>query len=272
MKTNSRAKYLLSDSLETVINIANLRIQNPENDLILDGVNKLNRDYSNKEIENLRLKIIEVTTRSLAEEFELFLASAGVRIRDSETFGKFVDFTYPYNLKKLLSNSILLVAFIIFIDEIDDVYRFLNDVLDVNDNEGLLVIDWFDGRNHVSSKLGLLLNLEIEKLSEKEILTSLSGDVCDFKIMAKVENGQLRVLLPEIIDSINGVNITRIRECDVCKEFFWAKRKDSYACSLKHAKVRQMRKLRKNWNKSGGLYLNARKTKKEKEIKDDGDI
>ncbi|CAN5698246.1 hypothetical protein BH18ACI1_BH18ACI1_17940 [soil metagenome] len=81
------------------------------------------------------------------------------------------------------------------------------------------------------------------------------------------KDGVVNFLISEWAEAIQGVNISRLRKCDICEKFFWASRKDTFACSKKHSKVRQMRLLRENWKDKGDLYLKARqkKTNKKKE-------
>jgi hypothetical protein len=69
--------------------------------------------------------------------------------------------------------------------------------------------------------------------------------------------------------AIDGVDITRVRRCEVCDKVYWAKRRDAFACTKEHAKVRQMRLLRANWKENGDLYKKARKkrVKERKETK-----
>lgn len=75
------------------------------------------------------------------------------------------------------------------------------------------------------------------------------------------EQGEIHFSVSKWAEVIQGVDISRIRRCEVCQKIFWAKRKDAFACSLKHAKTRQMRLLRANWKDKGDLYLKARKKK-----------
>lgn len=75
------------------------------------------------------------------------------------------------------------------------------------------------------------------------------------------QDGTIHFSISEWAKILQGVDITRIRLCEVCEDIFWAKRKDAFACSPKHSKVRQMRLLRKNWEEKGDLYLKARKKK-----------
>ncbi len=75
------------------------------------------------------------------------------------------------------------------------------------------------------------------------------------------KEGIVNFLVSEWAEAIQGANITRLRLCEVCEKFFWAARKDTFACSKKHSKVRQMRLLRENWKDKGDLYLKARQKK-----------
>ncbi len=96
-----------------------------------------------------------------------------------------------------------------------------------------------------------LQELTTKKLKDKVLATSISIN----------KNGEVSFSVSEWANALTGVDITRIRICEVCGKIFWANRKDAFACSKKHSKVRQMRLLRNNWKKSGDLYIKARKNK-----------
>jgi hypothetical protein len=72
-------------------------------------------------------------------------------------------------------------------------------------------------------------------------------------------NRHINFGLSEWARAINGVDITRVRRCEVCDKIFWANRRDAFACTKEHSKVRQMRLLRVNWRENGNLYKKARK-------------
>jgi hypothetical protein len=82
------------------------------------------------------------------------------------------------------------------------------------------------------------------------------------------QNGIVQYQVDEFSEAVSGVDIRRVRECEICACVFWAKNNNSWACSPKHSKARQMRLLRKNWKESGEYYLKARRRKNEKKIKE----
>jgi hypothetical protein len=108
----------------------------------------------------------------------------------------------------------------------------------------------FQKHNEHFAKLALQ-ELTTKKLKDKVLATSISIN----------KNGEVSFSVSEWANALIGVDITRIRICEVCGKIFWANRKDAFACSKKHSKVRQMRLLRNNWKKSGDLYVKARKNK-----------
>lgn len=95
---------------------------------------------------------------------------------------------------------------------------------------------------------------ELREVKEKVLAANISIN----------DKGEIQFSISDWATALQGVDITRIRLCDVCNKIFWANRRDAFACSKKHAKTRQMRLLRANWKEKESLYLNARKRKKEK--------
>jgi hypothetical protein len=103
-----------------------------------------------------------------------------------------------------------------------------------------------------------LINVR-EKLSETNV--SLS------------EDGVIKFELSPFAEALQGVNISRLRTCEVCGRFFWASRADAYTCSKQHAETRKKRLQRENWKEKGhtgnGGYLLSRRKKnaKKKQLK-----
>lgn len=99
--------------------------------------------------------------------------------------------------------------------------------------------------------------IKATKLKERILATSININ----------EKGEITFSISEWASALQGVDTTRIRICEICENIFWANRRDAFACSKKHAKIRQMRLLRANWKASQELYLEARrrKTNKNKE-------
>jgi hypothetical protein len=51
------------------------------------------------------------------------------------------------------------------------------------------------------------------------------------------DDGNLQISFNPFLEAIHGVDITRIRECPICRHFFWAGRKDKGYCSRQCADV-----------------------------------
>ena len=90
-----------------------------------------------------------------------------------------------------------------------------------------------------------------EKLSETNI--SLS------------EDGIINFEFSPYAEALQGVNISRLRVCEICSKFFWASRIDAFTCSKQHAETRKKRLQRQNWKEKGhtgkGGYLASRRKK-----------
>lgn len=56
--------------------------------------------------------------------------------------------------------------------------------------------------------------------------------------------GTIRVVNDEFLDAIDGVEITRIRECEICNRIFWAGRINQSACSTACAHALRNRRYR----------------------------
>lgn len=75
---------------------------------------------------------------------------------------------------------------------------------------------------------------------------------------------RIRVRKSTFAEAVEGVEYNRIRECEICRRIFWANREDKLCCSKEHGHVLRSRRARANWEKSGELYLRARREKKAK--------
>lgn len=119
--------------------------------------------------------------------------------------------------------------------------------IDFQNNE----ISYLDRKNH--EYLTRLANTELasKRQQDKILATTITLN----------EKGEIQFSISEWASALQGVDITRIRRCEICEKIFWANRSDAFACSKKHAKTRQMRLLRANWKEKEDLYLKARKKK-----------
>jgi len=95
----------------------------------------------------------------------------------------------------------------------------------------------------------------------KELITKKLKDRVLATSIKIAKDGRIEFSISEWANILQGVDITRIRICEICENIFWANRSDVFACSKKHSKVRQMRLLREHWKAKGDIYLKARQKK-----------
>jgi hypothetical protein len=133
---------------------------------------------------------------------------------------------------------------------------------------------WFES---ISSTLGYesKMDMDVVKSNFKTLLEMKREFTRSFqKLSAKVlateviwdKSGTINFKLSPYAELLQGVNVTRLRICEICSKFFWANREDTKTCSKLHAKTNRMRSLRKNWDEKRDQYLKARKKKKQKQI------
>jgi hypothetical protein len=110
----------------------------------------------------------------------------------------------------------------------------------------------------------------VDMVPQDEIQEAISGKLKDEVLASSVtiqRTGEVHFSISPWASAIQGVNISRIRRCEVCEKLFWARRRDAYACTPLHAKSRQMKRLRENWKEKGPLYLGARQKKRKRKEK-----
>lgn len=73
------------------------------------------------------------------------------------------------------------------------------------------------------------------------------------------EKGLVQKADAHILTVLIGKDITRIRQCAVCRNFFWANRKDRKCCSKKCADVNNQRNIRSKKKDNECLYKNPKK-------------
>ena len=76
------------------------------------------------------------------------------------------------------------------------------------------------------------------------------------------ENGKLEKKGNDFFEMFVGLDVRRIRNCSICRSFFWANRKDRQSCSIKCANALNQRKCRENKRISGLQYKEAERKKK----------
>src|SRR5215471_12452657 len=80
----------------------------------------------------------------------------------------------------------------------------------------------------------------------------------DDKSTIKIEAGDARSLL-----DLDGLDLRRIRRCEICNEYYYAPREDSRACSERHTSTLRQRDYRKLDNyRSRGLKTKSKGGKK----------
>lgn len=80
------------------------------------------------------------------------------------------------------------------------------------------------------------------------------------------ENGIAQVYAGDFGVAIDGVDVTRIRECKICSKIFWAGRKDSWCCSTGCADKRRKRQHRARYKERlAGPPTTAKPTPKVKQ-------
>ena len=79
--------------------------------------------------------------------------------------------------------------------------------------------------------------LPIRSSFEDELVTAVAD-----------QEGKFRVQHHPLLQAIEGVEVSRIRECDVCHQIFWAKRTDQHCCKQRCAKILRTRKWRQGYD------------------------
>jgi hypothetical protein len=78
--------------------------------------------------------------------------------------------------------------------------------------------------------------LPIRSSFEDELVTAVTD-----------QEGKFRVEHHPLLLAIEGVEVSRIRECDVCRQIFWAKRTDQLCCKRRCAKTLRTRRWRQGY-------------------------
>ncbi len=78
------------------------------------------------------------------------------------------------------------------------------------------------------------------------------------------DEGKLQKKDNFFLESLIGIDVTRIKRCRICQNFFWANRTDRQCCSEKCANVYNKRKSRENKQTKAELYKKARQKRTKK--------
>jgi hypothetical protein len=109
---------------------------------------------------------------------------------------------------------------------------------------------------HFAAGLEESLSYRINIPLPKGNITSFPPDriVLDFD-----EDDQLQFAVDEFSKALEGVDVYRIRKCEICKKVFWAGRLDKKCCSKKCNNVFNVRRSRERREVDPGAYKEKRK-------------
>jgi len=285
----SRAKFACNQKLAEFIDIANLLPYDEDENLrvILKSLHILPSSdvflSTNNILENFKLE--EAALKSLSAEVNIYIQQ---RLREYEpTILKEVEELssdnylliegYYWSSKILYSSAIVKELYLIrktFLNLLEIAHFF---EIQEKRKENL-----FGGRIYVPRFYEPELNswrkyVDFIPNDNREFLITPNRSVGEMIGISDVdfdEEGNIKFRLSPLAEALQGVNISRIRRCEICGKIFWAARKDAFTCSKQHANTRRMRLLRESWKDKGVLYLKARQKKanKRKENKQNGSL
>jgi hypothetical protein len=76
----------------------------------------------------------------------------------------------------------------------------------------------------------------------------LYEDECSFNGYLFVENGKVHLAPPAVFSILLGSEVSRIRRCQICENYFWAGRKDKLVCTLQCGATKRKRLERKKYS------------------------
>ncbi len=76
------------------------------------------------------------------------------------------------------------------------------------------------------------------------------------------DNGRIRRQPDKYTETLEGIEISRLRTCVVCKKLFWANRKDKKCCSEMHSALIRQRQSRESKREKREVYSKFAKRKK----------
>lgn len=285
-KNKGRSKYICPENLRFLINRGNLIISSEGSfDRAMKIINfiKIDKDLSvntNDEIVDSLRKVIRELPNSVKDFLGQRLKHFEILV-NPERFDEVVDADTIDFFKEMIWKPVGVAVSIITLLELGRIKEFLTYFVGVGKQIDLYKGNSIEIIQNINADFGIsrdsyeIIELFGNQLSQStiDLIVMENKRNSDFAgiIWANFDqNGVLTLEIAPLLESINGVNLNRLRTCEVCQSFFWADRKDAFACSKKHSKVRQMRLLRQNWKEKGKLYLKARKKNKEK--KDNGTL
>src|SRR5262245_32073343 len=76
------------------------------------------------------------------------------------------------------------------------------------------------------------------------------------------ENGFLRRPAAPFAEAIEGVEVSRLRSCEICRKLFWAGRSDKVCCSEAHSRIIRKKKIREQQKVNKDLYARSAKRRR----------
>lgn len=76
------------------------------------------------------------------------------------------------------------------------------------------------------------------------------------------KDGRLRRSPNPFAEALEGIEVSRIRVCLICRKLFWASRNDKRCCSEEHSRIIRQRQVRENQRINKGIYGRAAKKRK----------
>ena len=71
------------------------------------------------------------------------------------------------------------------------------------------------------------------------------------------KDGRLRRSPNPFAEALEGIEVSRIRACLICRKLFWASRNDKRCCSEEHSRIIRQRQVRENQRINKGIYGRA---------------
>jgi hypothetical protein len=83
------------------------------------------------------------------------------------------------------------------------------------------------------------------------------------------QDGNLQIDHHPLLQALEGVEVSRIRECEVCHQIFWAQRTDQHCCGRRCAHVLRTRRWREEYDRKYHLQRVRKANAKEAKVKTD---
>jgi hypothetical protein len=136
------------------------------------------------------------------------------------------------------------------------------------------IVDVYEKFNWIRNNLYKLAEIgeNVEEHIGKQLDVTLGVLFVEYAYLD--DKGRIRRQPDKFTETLEGVEISRLRTCLVCRKLFWANRKDKKCCSEVHSAVIRQRQSRENKKEKGQVYSKfskLRKQRQKKEISSNGD-